>query len=404
MTLDGKLALGLVGCGGMGRRHILGMKRLQSVGRLEFELAAVCDLLPENAERAAAVAQEQLGRRPAVYGEVADMLGATKLDAVIVTTTPETHTDVALQAFAAGAHVMAEKPIALTVADGGRLVAAARAAGRKLAVAENYRRDPINRLAKALIDGGAIGRPFLATQSTSGSGEFVIITPWRHRQDRGGIVIDMGVHYTDILEYYLGPIATVAGMNAVVDETRVDAQGVWHPADAEDLSVGVMRFESGAIANWLLSLAGRGEGSFARMVYGTGGSLNVPGDRSGKPVSVVQRRAGADVVVPADDVLALVPNFALDATTAALFGGERLAHYELPWTEIDANLLAIEQADFVEAIVSDREPEVTGEQGLRSLALVAGLLQSEKAGRMLSLDEVLRQAGVARAEHMEIKA
>lgn len=392
------LALGLVGCGGMGRRHILGMKRLKAVGRLGFELAAVCDLLPENAAKAAALGAEHLGRTPEVYGDVAAMLRGTKLDALIVTTTPETHTAVALQAFAAGAHVMAEKPIALAVSDGVALVAAARAAGRKLAVAENYRRDPINRLAKALIDAGAIGRPFLANQASSSSGEFVIITPWRHRQDRGGIVIDMGVHYTDILEYYLGPITAVAGMNAIVDAQRVDAQGVWHPADAEDLSVGVMRFASGAIANWLLSLAGRGAASFTRMVYGTGGSLTVPGDRSGKPVGVNQRRAGVDVSVPPEDVLALAPDYALDATTAALFGGERLASYDLPWTEIDANLLAIEQADFVDAIVNDREPEVTGEQGLRSLALVAGLLAAEKAGRMLTLDEIL--AGT----HTEVKA
>jgi len=398
------LALGLVGCGGMGRRHVLGMKRLQAAGRLTFDLAAVCDLLPENAERAAGLAEEQLGRRPDVYSDVAAMLRGSKLDAIIITTTPETHTTVALQAFAAGAHVMAEKPIALAVADGVQLVAAARAAGRKLAVAENYRRDPINRLAKALIDGGAIGRPFLANQASSSSGEFVIITPWRHRQDRGGIVIDMGVHYTDILEYYLGPIAAVMGMNAIVDAQRVDAQGVWHPADAEDLSVGVMRFESGAIANWLLSLAGRGEASFTRMVYGTGGSLTVPGDRSGKPVSVVQRRAGLDGPVPPSEVLGLVPDFALDATTAALFGSDRLANYELPWTEIDANLLAIEQADFVDAIVNDREPEVTGEQGLRSLALVAGLLDSERAGRMLTLAEILRQPGTQTQAQSEARA
>ncbi len=404
MTATPALALGLVGCGGMGRRHILGMARLKRVGRLTFELAAVCDLLPENAARAATLAEEHLGRTPDAYGAVAAMLRGTQLDAIIVTTTPETHTDVALQAFAAGAHVMAEKPVTLTVADGVRLVAAGQAAGRKLAVAENYRRDPINRLAKALIDGGVIGRPFLATQASSSSGEFVIITPWRHRQDRGGIVIDMGVHYTDILEFFLGPITAVAGMNAVVDQQRVDPQGVWHPADAEDLSVGVMRFESGAIANWMLSLAGRGEASFKRAVYGTGGSLDLPGDRSGKPVNVMQRRGGVDVAVPADEVLGLVPDFALDATTTALFGGERLAHYDLPWTEIDANLLAIEQADFVDAIVNDRAPEVTGEQGLRSLALVAGLLASEKAGRMLTLEEILRQPGITMGTHTEATA
>ena len=50
----------------------------------------------------------------------------------------------------------------------------------------------------------------------------------------------------------------------------------------------------------------------------------------------------------------------------------------MAWADIDANLLGIEQADFVDAVVNNREPEVTGEQGLRSLALVFGLLESEK--------------------------
>jgi predicted dehydrogenase len=398
------LALGLVGCGGMGRRHVLGMQKLQSIGRRSFELTAVCDVLPDNARGLADQAEQRLGRRPQTFADFAALVQSRSVDAILVTTTPETHAAIGLAAFAAGLDVMVEKPITLTVADGLALVVGARAAGRTLAVAENYRRDPINRLGKALVDGGAIGRPFLATQATSGSGEFVIITPWRHRRDRGGIVIDMGVHYTDILEYYLGPIDTVAGMNAIVDAQRIDQQGVAHPADAEDLSVGVMRFRSGAIANWLLSLAGRGEGSFTRAFYGTGGSLSVPGDRSGKPLSLFQRRAGADVAVPPGELLELAPDYALDATTAALFGGERLASYDLPWPDIDAGLLGIEQADFVAAIESRREPEVNGEQGLRSLALVVGLLESEHLGRMVTMAEMLGQPGPSSAQLMEANA
>jgi predicted dehydrogenase len=290
------------------------------------------------------------------------------------------------------------------VADGLRLVEGAHAAGRKLAVAENYRRDPINRLGKALVEGGAIGRLFLATQASSSSGELVIITPWRHRRDRGGIVIDMGVHYTDILEFYMGPIDTVFGMSAIVDTERVDPQGAVHPADAEDLSVGVMRFRTGAIANWSLSLAGRGEASFTRAIYGRAGSLSIPSDRSGKPLTLSQRRAGTDAVVPQDELLRLAPEFALDATTAALFGAERLTAYDLPWTDIDANLLGIEQADFVDAIGNDREPEVSGEQGLRSLALVVGLLESEYLGRMVTVAEMLRQPGLSNRQEPEVPA
>jgi len=383
------LRLGLVGCGVMGRRHVQAMGRLKQAGRMEYDLTALVDVLPENATQAKALAEDKLGCRPATYNSVESALTAGTVDALLVTTTPETHAEIALAALGAGLDVMVEKPIALSVADGRRMVAAAHAAGRTLAVAENYRRDPINRLAKALIDGGAVGRPFLAVQTSSSSGEFVILTPWRHRKDRGGIVLDMGVHYTDILEYYLGPIDTVAGMSAVVDEVRLDVQGQAHPADAEDLSLGVMRFRSGAIGSWVLNLAGRGEASFSRVLYGTGGSLSIPGDRSGKPLTLVQRHDGQDTPVPQDELLKLAPEYALDTTTAALFGGDRLTGYELPWPEIDANLLAIEQADFVDAIGQGRQPEVTGEQGLRSVGVIEALLESERTGRMVAIEDLI---------------
>jgi predicted dehydrogenase len=385
------LALALVGCGGMGRRHILGIKKLQQVNRLPFDLAAVCDVMPENLEKAASLAEELLGTRPQTFSDLTTLIRTVQLDGIILTTSPEMHDAVGLEAFAAGLHVLAEKPITLTVPQGVKLVEAGRQANLKLAVAENYRRDPINRLAKALIDGGVLGRPFLALQHSSGAGEFVIITPWRHLKSRGGIIVDMGIHYADLLEYYLGPIESVVGMNAVVDRQRVDQQGVSHPADAEDLSIGVARYQSGALANYVLSMAGRGEGLFSRMIYGTGGSLSIPGDRSGRPLNLRLRQNGKDVEIPQDEILNLLPDFALDDLTAALFGGERLRTYEMPWQDIDANLLAIEQSDFVDAIINDREPEVNGEQGLRSLAMIYGFLESELIGRIVTVDEILHR-------------
>jgi predicted dehydrogenase len=384
------LALALVGCGGMGRRHILGMEKLYRAGQMQFELAAVCDVLPENAALAADSAEEKLGRRPDVYRDLNDMLRSLRLDAVIVTTTPETHEAVGLAAIQAGLHVMVEKPISLTVSEGRRLVAAARAANVRLAVAENYRRDPINRLGKALVDAGAIGRPHLMVQASSGGGEFVIITPWRHLKQSGGIVFDMGVHYSDILEFYLGPLASLYGVDSVVDKTRLHRDsGTMHPADAEDLSVGVGQFASGAAFQWTLDLAGRGEGWFHRAIYGSGGSLVIPPDRSGRPLRLVQRQNGQDVAVPEAGMLQIVPEFTLDPVTAALFGGDRLTSYELEWKDIDSNLLGIEQADFVAAIAEGRLPEVDGEQGLRSLAVVFGLLDAGRLGRLVTVDEIL---------------
>ncbi len=381
----------LVGCGGMGRRHIVGFQKLRGIGRQDIELAAVCDIARPNAELARARAHELLGTVPEVFSSIEEAHRAIPtLDAIIVTTPPDLHAAVGVAALEAGLHVMVEKPIALTVRQSLQLIDAAARTGRHLAVAENYRRDPINRLAKALIDAGVLGNVFLAVQSSSGSGGRVIITPWRHQRRSGGIVVDMGIHYTDILEYLLGPIDRVMGMSGQVDERRQDATGAWHPVDAEDLSVGIARFRSGAIASWLLNLAGRGERHFARMLYGTAGTLSIPRDRTGEPLGLTLRQGGQDVAIGPDDQLALVPDFALDPTTAALFGGARPGRYDLAFPDIDANLLAVELADFADAIIEDRSPEVTGTGGLRALAVVYGFLESERTGGAVAIDAFMR--------------
>ncbi|MCA9858387.1 MAG: Gfo/Idh/MocA family oxidoreductase [Thermomicrobiales bacterium] len=391
------ITLAIAGCGVMGRRHVLGLKKLQEIGQLRFDLVAICDPVESSSTAMADLAEELLGRRPAVFADPADL--PASVDALDVTTSPNLHATIGIQALHAGRHVQMEKPITLTIEDGRALLAAA--GDRKLSVAENYRRDPINRLAKAVIDAGVLGRPFLIVQSSSSSGEHVVITPWRHRKHACGIAIDMGVHYADILEYLLGPLTTIGGMGAVIDAERTGADGTMYPADAEDLTVGIGRYASGALATMILSVAGRGDAHFTRMVYGTSGSLSIPGDRTGQPLRLSLRAHGEDRIVADNDLLALVPDFRLDDTTAALFGGERMTSYDLPWADSDANLLAIEFDDFAESILTGREPEVDGAFGLRSLAISYGFLESDRLGRFVSVDELLTSGDLPYQKEIE---
>lgn len=383
------LALAIAGCGVMGKRHVRGLAKLKEINQLPFRLVAACDPIPESANALADLAEELLGERPACYPDLAAARAATTINALDITTAPALHPPVALEAFAHSIDVMVEKPIALTVSGGREIVDTATRLGRVLSVAENYRRDPINRLAKALLDAGVIGRPYLAAQHFSGWGEKVIITPWRHRKQSGGIAIDMGVHYADILEYFFGEITHVVGMGAIVDATRLAADGSTHPVDAEDLTVGSTRFANGAVASWMLDLAGRGGDAFLRTLYGTGGTIAIPNDRTGSPLVVRSWQDGAPVDLAPHEQLARVPAFRLDPVTAALFGGDRLASYAMTWADIDANLLAIEYDDFARAITTSTPPEVDGAQGLRSLAISYGFLESERTGRILPVTELL---------------
>ena len=112
------LALGLVGCGGMGLRHIQGLVELQRAGISPFELIAVCDARVEAATRAADMAEEGLGRRPEVHTGLDELLAGPTgqlLDAVDLVTDVGAHHSVGVKVLEAGKHLISEKPLGLTV-------------------------------------------------------------------------------------------------------------------------------------------------------------------------------------------------------------------------------------------------------------------------------------------------
>ena len=412
---DPKITLALVGCGGMGLRHLHGLAELHNAGISPFELIAVCDARAEAAERAADLAETLLGRRPQVFVGIRELLAGANgsvLDAVDLVTDAGTHHTLGVPVLEASKHLLSEKPLGLTVCACRLLVDAAIAGGAVLATAENYRHDPINRLVAALIEGGAIGRPFMALQESIGGGRSVVITPWRHLKDRGGIVLDMGVHYADLWRYFLGPIERISGTVALFEPVRHPTAmrgpmaafygGAQVPdpvqATAEDTSAGQVRFANGALGQWLLSVAGHGEGYFSRRFYGSDGSLQAPADRTGRPVLYARAAhmqgdaGGPDRPLGDADVRALLPDFSLNDPTARLFGASLLTSYDLPFEEIDRKLLALEIEDFGRAILDSRPPEVDGSGGLEAVAAVYAFFESSLLGREVGLDEVVSGA------------
>ena len=110
--------------------------------------------------------------------------------------------------------------MALTVTACNRMMAAAEAAGRVLAVAENYRRDPLIRLVRALIAGGAIGDPWMVVDASVGGAGRMVITPWRHKRAYGNTLLDVGVHNVDLMLYEVGRIEQVYAQVQLYDRIR----------------------------------------------------------------------------------------------------------------------------------------------------------------------------------------
>jgi predicted dehydrogenase len=402
------IRLAIVGCGGMGHRHLYGLTELHRAGWDSFTLAGACDPVRGNAESLADQAAAYFGSRPAIVGDL-DQLAAIGVDAVDVTTTPRSHHTIAAEALARGWHTMIEKPLGLTVRACNVIRRAASASNRVLSVAENYRRDPVNRLARALLEAGVIGRPRLLIHHSIDGGDQMLISVWRHQKDQSGVLIDVGVHYADMMEYLLGAIELVYAQTRLHEPIRrnpaaaggtptanpAGVYGRWQKempatfaATAEDAAYATVIFKQGLVGQYIEDHAGRGQSIWARQIYGSAGSMSLPVDRSGGSISLQLAGQGE---IPADRLLDLVPDFRLDAVTASLFGAERLAGYGFSFAETDRKLLAIEYADFAAAIRGEHPPEVDAEQGARSVAVSYALLESSAIGRPVTIAEVLAE-------------
>ena len=401
----------LVGCGGMGQRHVLGYKALADTGVSNVEIVAVCDMREENALRVAGEVERQFGRRPAVHTDLEAVVADPAIQAIDLVTDSSTHHTIAVPALRAGKHVICEKPLGITVRACQLMLAAAREGNAILATAENYRRDPVNRLARAVLDAGLLGQRHLMIHNSVGGDDHIIITPWRHLKDKGAIGLDMGVHYLDIVQYYLGEFDQIYGRGLIAEPVRrrrpqpennlesYQARFASIPetmeATGEDSIIALYRMKSGVMVQFSYVPSGPGYRYFQRSVHGRQGSMAAPGDRNGRPVVA---RLG-DREVSGADLLAELPDFQLDEVTARLFG-ERGVVYEQPFAQTDAALLAIEFHDFGEAILNRRAPEVDGYLGMTAVAAAYAAYESAWSGRAVTMAEVL--SGEARGYQAEI--
>jgi predicted dehydrogenase len=390
-----RLSIGLVGCGGMGRRHLLAYKALHDVGAHEFEVLAVCDPLRSVADEAADLAEEFFGRRPAVFFDHAELIASQAVRALDVVTDPSAHHVVAVPALRAGLHVICEKPLGITVRACREMVDAAADSGTVLATAENYRRDGPNRLARVVLEQGLLGEVHLMIETHVGGDDAVVISPWRHIRESGSIALDMGVHYTDIFRYYLGELESVSGSAFVAEPLRVLAAGSSPVDGIEEVSPGVIRATgedslvalyrttSGVPIQLAYVPSGPGRRWNQRSVHGRRGSMSVPQDRSGG--AVVVEIAGR--TLSGGDLRAELGGFNLDPLAALLFGSVG-AEYELSAAAADAATIGIELDDFARAVSAHRQAEVDGLGGLLSVAAAWAVAESDRRGGPVRIADV----------------
>lgn len=313
MSIDQKLRVAAIGTGSLGRHHARNLAELAAEGRVE--MIGACDADAETAARVAA------DNGCAAFTDWRGLLG--RVDMVSIATPTETHCEIACAFLSAGVHTLVEKPIALTLDEADRMIAAANASGAKLMTGQLERFNP------AMV---AL-RPRVTNPLYF---EIHRVSPFPNRSLDVDVVLDVMIHDLDAVQWLVGADVAVADIRAV---------GIPVVSDKVDAANARIEFENGAVANITASRIGTEKirktrfyqtNSYAVLDYGT------------KFASLTSLNPDA-----AHPLLGI----SIDRLTIN-----------------DIEPLRAEITAFLDSIENGTEPPVTGEDGRRALALAVGVL------------------------------
>ena len=212
-----------------------------------------------------------------VFGRWEEMLETAKPEIVVIATPPHLHRAIAIRAFGAGAHVLCEKPIAMTRTDAEAMVDAARRTGRVAMTCFNWRFTAAMQELHARVTEGSLGRVFHLALRWLGSRWADEQAPATWRMDRAqaghGAMGDMGVHLVDMVRWTFGEFTRVAAHAGIAYPSR-SAPGVSRPPDTEDYCTVVGELTSGAQVTLTASRAAHGVNEHTLEAFGTRGAVS----------------------------------------------------------------------------------------------------------------------------------
>jgi len=379
-----EIRLAIIGCGGMAGAHLRGYRAIHEKGLIKFTLTAMCDAARENAEKFAQEAEAFQGTRPRVFTSLSEMLQAGAPTAADICTPHWDHHISAVACLQAGADVMVEKPIGLTVKASKKIIEAAGTNGRIVATAENVRRSLGMRTARwAIQERGMIGEPrmFFAQAAGYHPSDYTQnpAMQWRIRQETSGagMVMDSGAHFVDAIRYLFGDVNRVYGeARTWSDDFYTTPDGKRVQSDVEDTWTATMQFDGGLVGVWGWSKALPGRSFRKAIYYGTEGCIEE--DEMFHPFQ------GDALIVSKDGKQTSLRELSIEYLLG-LSEGERARLF--PGGIRDT--VAIECWDFLDAVVNRRAPEVDGWEGLKAKAISEAILESSRAGRSVTLEEVI---------------
>ena len=313
-----KLRAAAIGVGSLGRHHARNYAELAREGRIEY--VGACD---SNAETAAAIGSEHGAASFTDWRELLD-----KVDVVSIATPTETHCEIACAFLENGVHTLVEKPIALTLDEADRMIAAAASSGAKLMVGQLERFNP------AMV---AL-RPHVTNPLYF---EIHRVSPFPNRSLDVDVVLDVMIHDLDAIQWLVGEDVKVSEIRAV---------GIPVISDKVDAANARIEFENGAVANITASRIGTEKIRKTRFY-----------------------QTNAYVVLDYATKFASLTSLNPDASHPLL--GISINRLEIN----DIEPLRAEITAFLDAIEKGSDVPVTGEDGRRALALAVGVLEKIEA-------------------------
>ncbi|WP_099867562.1 Gfo/Idh/MocA family protein [Pararhizobium haloflavum] len=335
----------LIGCGFFAQNHLHAWRDIDGA-----QIIALCD---RDTARLSQTADAFTIAR--THDDAARMLEEEDLDFVDIATTAATHRPLVEMAASHGLHIICQKPFAETMEDAAAMVEAADRAGVTLMVHENFRWQSALRTVRAVLDEGRIGAPFFGRVSFRSAYDVYAGQPYLATGERF-IIEDLGIHILDIARFLFGDVATLAASTK-----RVNPK-----IRAEDVATMMLVHQGGATSIVDCSYATRlPRENFPETLIEIDGSEGT-------------LRLGADYRLSVHDG---------DETGETDVAPPLLSWAERPWHNIQESVLAI-QRHFVDCLSAGRQPETSGRDNLKTLALVhAAYASAESGGRTIAMSE-----------------
>ena len=357
------LKIGLIGSGGIARRHLTAFLN----HRDQVRLMAVCDIVET-------AARDYAGRAgiEAVYRDADEMLREADIEAVDICTTHDTHAPLAVAAAQAGKHVIVEKAMAHTLEGCRAMNAAADEAGVHLMIAQHLRYSPEARAAKRLIEEGGLGEIHaVRTHLMGGGNASPRLGHWMDDRARGGgTLLVTSVHHLDLLRFYVGNVKRVT---AVCRSLAPHLQN-----GAEDLVAATLEFDSGAIGDVFAvggSLAPEGRGY---VLFGSKGTLHSTTPTREESEASPTRHFGKLMVALKEDA----PR---QGWTGPAFEPLDTSDIDLPTSDYFVN----EILHFADCCRTGREPDSSGRDNIETIKIIMGIFESSRrGGEAVDLDDL----------------